>query len=72
MINNAIIISVDIQECDIANGGCAQSCENTIGSYRCDCTKPGYTLNNMDNHSCDCEYHHTFLESLIIILINSR
>lgn len=26
------------------NGGCAESCENTIGSYRCTCNKAGYQM----------------------------
>ena len=32
------------------NGGCAQLCINTPGSYQCNCIK-GYTL-NLDGHNC--------------------
>ena len=32
------------------NGGCAQLCTNTPGSYQCSCNN-GYTL-NLDGHNC--------------------
>lgn len=35
----------------INNGGCAQTCINTIGSYNCFCV-PGYAL-AADNLGCD-------------------
>ncbi|XP_077862299.1 uncharacterized protein LOC100367189 [Saccoglossus kowalevskii] len=42
----------DIDECDTANdGGCEHDCENTDGSYHCECDE-GYTLNE-DGRSCD-------------------
>ena len=41
----------DINECATNNGGCAQICNNTAGSYQCSC-RMGYTLNS-DGHSCD-------------------
>ncbi|HPS30102.1 MAG TPA: hypothetical protein PLZ43_07595, partial [bacterium] len=41
----------DINECDTANGGCAQNCNNTAGSYSCSCNS-GYTL-NVDGKACD-------------------
>ncbi|KAI6658474.1 hypothetical protein LOD99_15274 [Oopsacas minuta] len=28
---------IDINECEIDNGGCQQNCENSIGSYECSC-----------------------------------
>ncbi len=34
---------VDIDEC--LNGGCEQTCNNTVGSFFCDC-EPGYNLVN--------------------------
>jgi len=30
---------IDINECDINNGGCQHNCYNLIGSHRCDCYK---------------------------------
>lgn len=33
----------DIDECARNNGGCEQVCENTIGSFKCSCSK-GYAL----------------------------
>jgi len=41
---------VDINECLTNNGGCAHTCDNTVGSYRCSCSK-GYQLAS-DSHSC--------------------
>ena len=28
---------LDINECEINNGGCDQKCLNTAGTYQCDC-----------------------------------
>ena len=33
----------DKNECSVNNGGCEHRCENTEGSYRCECY-PGYRL----------------------------
>ena len=41
----------DINECANNNGGCAQTCTNTAGSYQCSCGT-GFTLNS-DEHACD-------------------
>ena len=41
----------DINECATANGGCAQTCNNTVGSYNCSCAS-GYTL-DANAHGCD-------------------
>ncbi|PKQ17466.1 MAG: hypothetical protein CVT68_08380, partial [Actinobacteria bacterium HGW-Actinobacteria-8] len=41
---------VDLDECALANGGCAQRCANSVGSYACSCD-PGYTL-DADGHGC--------------------
>jgi uncharacterized protein (TIGR03382 family) len=40
----------DIDECATDNGGCAQTCTNSAGSYTCGCT-PGYALAG-DGVSC--------------------
>nr|XP_039270654.1 uncharacterized protein LOC120345319 isoform X2 [Styela clava] len=37
------LLNCDIDECAIANGGCSNSCNNTIGSYFCSCP-PGDAL----------------------------
>ena len=42
--------ALDINECTMNNGGCAQLCTNTPGSYQCNCNN-GYTL-NLDGHNC--------------------
>ena len=49
---------IDINECSLSNGGCAQVCNNTIGSYVCSCNA-GYNLEN-DNHTCS-GYFYLFL-----------
>ena len=41
---------VDIDECQIDNGGCSQQCNNSVGSYNCSCIS-GYELTD-DNHTC--------------------
>ena len=41
---------IDVNECTMNNGGCAQSCTNSPGSYYCNCSD-GYSL-NLDEHSC--------------------
>ena len=44
----------DINECLTNNGGCAQNCANTNGSFVCSCNI-GYTL-NADNRTCAGRY----------------
>lgn len=40
---------LDINECEINNGGCPDKCMNTYGSYFCDCHS-NYFLN--DDNRC--------------------
>ena len=42
---------LDINECNTNNGGCDDTCINTIGSYYCQCDT-GYSLNS-DGHTCN-------------------
>ncbi|TNF26797.1 MAG: hypothetical protein EP329_20620 [Deltaproteobacteria bacterium] len=42
---------LDVDECATDNGGCAQVCTNSAGSYACSCD-PGYVL-NVDGFACD-------------------
>ena len=42
--------SIDINECETANGGCEQICSNTIGSFACSCDV-GYRL---DSNGLNC------------------
>ena len=48
IVNNNLI---DINECNINNGGCEQTCVNDVGTYNCYCNY-GYNL-NFDNHTCE-------------------
>ena len=41
---------IDTNECANNNGGCDQTCNNTDGSYECQCND-GYYLDD-DNHGC--------------------
>ena len=41
----SITIIIDINECELSNGGCDQRCTNIPGSYRCTCIA-GYNLNS--------------------------
>ena len=46
-----IQLQLDINEClTNNNGGCAQHCNNTVGSYQCFCEN-GYRLSS-DDHTC--------------------
>ncbi|XP_061175426.1 uncharacterized protein LOC133184388 [Saccostrea echinata] len=42
---------INNNECETSNGGCAQNCTDTEGSYYCTC-REGYTL-NADQRQCD-------------------
>ena len=44
---------LDVDECSNSNGGCAQTCHNTGGSYYCVCSI-GYSL-APNRHGCDGE-----------------
>ena len=39
------VVHLDINECDVFNGGCSHYCNNTDGSYYCSCPV-GYELVN--------------------------
>ena len=43
----------DVDECATNNGGCAQTCTNTVGSFVCSCPS-GYTLAS-NGLTCDGE-----------------
>ena len=45
---------LDINECSNNNGGCNQTCKNTVGSYFCKCSE-GYVL-DAGNHNCSGIY----------------
>ena len=40
-----------MDECEVNNGGCAEFCNNTDGSFECSC-RTGYVL-AADNANCD-------------------
>jgi fibulin 1/2 len=48
--NNTPSTCTDIDECLTSNGGCAQTCTNSVGSYTCGCNA-GYAL-AQDGFSC--------------------
>ena len=48
--NDVCNISIDIDECQLDNGGCSHSCINLPGIYKCEC-KDGYSL-SVDAHTC--------------------
>ena len=43
--------SIDVDECGSGNGGCAEFCNNTDGSFECSC-RTGYML-AADDTSCE-------------------
>ena len=48
-----IFVVSDIDECSTANGGCNQTCTNSIGNYTCSCGT-GYTQDGF--HGCAGTY----------------
>ena len=55
----------DTNECGNRNGGCAQSCHNTAGSYYCVCGS-GYTLSS-NSHGCNGEHNDKIMYHVNII-----
>ena len=53
------VLTIDINECDTSNGGCNQTCDNTIGSFKCGCY-PGYEMND-DGLICKGRLIHSVL-----------
>ena len=49
-----MILSSDVNECQINNGGCEQVCTNTESSYECSCNS-GYQLAG-DGINCNGKY----------------
>ena len=39
-----IVLCTDVNECLVENGGCAELCNNTAGSFFCSCFQPGYEV----------------------------
>lgn len=50
-----IFLPADINECEEEIDECEEHCYNSIGSYFCNCTGPGYQLHN-DGNTCESEY----------------
>ena len=43
---------LDINECDVGNGGCEQTCRNTIGSFECLCDASELHMLAPDGRTC--------------------
>ena len=61
-----IKIIVDINECNVNNGGCEHTCTNTVGSYNCSCNT-GYQL-SLGQH-CSGNLIENYYALLIIMQI---
>lgn len=48
------ISCLDVNECNVLNGGCEHQCKNRNGSYICQCNK-GYSLSG-DGKSCSGKF----------------
>ena len=44
--DHLLLVSTDVNECLVNNGGCVQACINLVGSYRCACNT-GYEFENL-------------------------
>ena len=47
----ALVVCIDIDECETFNGGCEDQCVDHHGSFHCVCNAPGYDV-GADNTSC--------------------
>ena len=59
-----LLKSIDINECAMGTSDCSQICENTNGSYLCDCYYGYQLLSN--NKTC----RHASKATVLLILIN--
>lgn len=50
-------IPTDKDECEELNGGCQQTCVDTLGSYHCECSE-GFRI-HADAHTCIGKNMHT-------------
>ena len=57
--------SIDIDECETANGGCEQRCTNTIGSFFCSCDV-GYRLDG-DGLNCTGEQNRRLVKACLVV-----
>ena len=62
-----IMIIIDINECDVYNGGCQHNCTNSDGSYSCSCND-GYTL-DVDDEGCSRKLNYMYNYSRFRIII---
>ena len=67
---------LDIDECSLNNGGCAQTCLNTRGSFTCKCNK-GYQVDQRDKKRCSGKYKrkieiNTLILTFTYICVNAR
>ena len=65
-----LLILVDVNECDINNGGCVYNCENTEGSYKCSC--PANFFLNSDGHSCTGEFNTYYYYMIFLQFFNFK
>ena len=56
VLMNMFGCSTDIDECEEDSDGCEDTCNNTIGSFFCNCSTPGFEV-GPDNTSCVGKFH---------------
>ena len=61
LIHFDITLYLDINECEMLNGGCQHQCKNTNGSYLCQCNN-GFFLNG-NGMSCSGKFEN---ESFVV------
>ena len=67
------MLTVDVNECALNNGGCDQVCDNSVGSFQCSCNR-GYRL-NLDRMTCSGRitikfWKHSQINILLFLLID--
>lgn len=73
LVNFALCLRADVDECSEGNGGCQQICVNMMGSYECRC-REGFLLSD-NQHTCIQRpkgYTHTRMRACTNMLFNSE
>ena len=50
------LLFTDVDECSVDNGGCNETCNNSIGSFSCGCNFTGYEVVE-NSQPCESMYN---------------
>lgn len=63
-----VSVCPDVNECEELNGGCQQTCVNTQGSYRCECSE-GFRM-HADGRTCIGKYQTQIFITLVVTIFS--